>query len=268
MEPFVILNNNLIYIVLSLTVIIILLSIFCIIMFFRLKNIEKKYNFFSSDGFTDKNLEENILRYIEDVRDVKSKYSKTLKYIQDIDKNIQRCTQKVGIVRYNPFDEVGGKLCFSVAMLDNDDNGVVLTGIHSRTGSFTYAKPIEMGISPYYLSEEEIEAIRKAQDDAYKSLEKNFDELKNTKTLKVKFRPKREKYIKNEKSELSDNDNIDNNNISCDDNNESKTEINVSDLSNDNCETFKEDNNVCETDSITSEENDIEIQEKTENIIK
>ena len=63
-----------------------------------------------------------------------------------------------------------------------------------------------MGISPYYLSEEEIEAIRKAQDDAYKSLEKNFDELKNTKTLKVKFRPKREKYIKNEKSELSDND--------------------------------------------------------------
>ena len=95
MEPFVILNNNLIYIVLSLTVIIILLSIFCIIMFFRLKNIEKKYNFFSSDGFTDKNLEENILRYIEDVRDVKSKYSKTLKYIQDIDKNIQDVLKKL-----------------------------------------------------------------------------------------------------------------------------------------------------------------------------
>ena len=75
--------------------------------------------------------------------------------------------QKVGLIRYNPFDEMGGNLCFALALLDGNDNGVVLNGIHSRTGSFTYAKPIEMGVSTYMLSEEELKAVEVAKNNTY-----------------------------------------------------------------------------------------------------
>ena len=69
-----------------------------------------------------------------------------------MDKTDKSKIQKVGLIRYNPFDEMGGNLCFALALLDGNDNGVVLNGIHSRTGSFTYAKPIEMGVSSFSAS--------------------------------------------------------------------------------------------------------------------
>ncbi|MBQ5709711.1 MAG: DUF4446 family protein, partial [Anaerotignum sp.] len=89
--------------------------------------------------------------------------------------------QKIGLIRYNPFDEMGGNLCFALALLDGHDNGVVLNGIHSRTGSFTYAKPIEMGVSTYMLSEEEIKAVEMAKNHAY--------EPEHEKVVKVRFKP-------------------------------------------------------------------------------
>ncbi|MBP3628986.1 MAG: DUF4446 family protein, partial [Anaerotignum sp.] len=74
-----------------------------------------------------------------------------------------------------------GNLCFALALLDGYDNGVVLNGIHSRTGSFTYAKPIEMGVSTYMLSEEEIKAVEMAKNQAY--------EPEHEKVVKVRFKP-------------------------------------------------------------------------------
>ena len=76
---------------------------------------------------------------------------------------------------------MGGNLCFALALLDGHDNGVVLNGIHSRTGSFTYAKPIEMGVSTYMLSEEEIKAVEMAKNQAY--------EPEHEKVVKVRFKP-------------------------------------------------------------------------------
>ena len=86
------------------------------------------------------------------------------------------------MVRYNPVDEVGGDLCYAVALLDAGNNGVVLNGIHSRTGSFTYAKPIELGVSPYVLSTEEQQALERAMTNGYVSEEplKTPDEAEET----------------------------------------------------------------------------------------
>ena len=98
---------------------------------------------------------------------VDEKYSAVVNILKDLNGNMEKCVQKVGVVRYNPFDEVGGNLSYAVAILDSKNNGVVLNGIHSRTGSFTYAKPIELGVSEYTLSDEEQEALTKALEESY-----------------------------------------------------------------------------------------------------
>lgn len=75
------------------------------------------------------------------------------------------CTQKVGVVRYNAIEKVGADLSFAIAMLDAEDNGIVLNGIYSRDGSYVYSKPVQNGQSTYQLSDEEKEAIRLAKEN-------------------------------------------------------------------------------------------------------
>ena len=72
--------------------------------------------------------------------------------------------QKVGIVRFSPFAEVGGDQSFSIALLDDNDNGVVITSLYSRDANRVYAKPIKDSQSTYVLSNEEKEAINRAQN--------------------------------------------------------------------------------------------------------
>lgn len=74
------------------------------------------------------------------------------------------CLQKVGMVRYNAFPDVGGELSFSLALLDGRDDGVVLSGLYGREESRIYAKPIRNGTSPINLSDEEKEALRRATE--------------------------------------------------------------------------------------------------------
>lgn len=75
----------------------------------------------------------------------------------------KRHVQKVGMVRFNAFPDTGSDLSFAVALLDGEDNGVVLSSLYGRTESRIYAKPIQNGTSTYKLSDEEIEAIQKAR---------------------------------------------------------------------------------------------------------
>ena len=66
------------------------------------------------------------------------------------------------MVRYSAFKDTGSDLSFAVAMLDENNDGVVFNGIYSREMSNIYAKPVKNGVSEYTLSEEEKEAIRRA----------------------------------------------------------------------------------------------------------
>ena len=79
-----------------------------------------------------------------------------------MEKNLVKSIKKVGIIRYNAFKDVGSDLSFALALLDDQNNGVVLNGIYAREMSNIYAKPIENGKSNYVLSEEESQAIQKA----------------------------------------------------------------------------------------------------------
>ena len=70
--------------------------------------------------------------------------------------------RRIGLVRYDAFEDVGGRLSFSAAMLDDAGNGMVLTSINWRQDMRVYAKPVQAGESAYNLSVEEAEAIRQA----------------------------------------------------------------------------------------------------------
>ena len=85
-----------------------------------------------------------------------------VEYCKKINKNIEVCVQKVGIVRYSAFKDTGSDLSFALALLDANNNGVVLNGIYSRDMSNIYAKPVTNGTSTYTMTQEEKDAIDKA----------------------------------------------------------------------------------------------------------
>lgn len=115
------------------------------------------------------NLQDLIIEYGDRVEEVLDYTRDIHKAYKSIDERISGSVQKVGVVRYKAFDDVGSDLSFSVALLDESDTGIILTGIYGRTDSTTFAKPIDNGISKYDLSEEEKEAI----DRAHKAYESN-----------------------------------------------------------------------------------------------
>ena len=71
--------------------------------------------------------------------------------------------QKIGLVRFNPFREIGGDHSFSLAILDGKDTGIIITGLHTRERTRIYAKSVKAGKSEIELSEEERKAYLKAQ---------------------------------------------------------------------------------------------------------
>lgn len=109
----------------------------------------------SNDSNIEKTIEENIDLCYEITRKNKDIEGR----IAYIERNMIQCVQKIGVVRYNAFDNVGSNLSFAIALLDGNDNGIVLNGIYSRESTSTYAKAIISGQSKYTLSAEEIQAI-------------------------------------------------------------------------------------------------------------
>ena len=79
---------------------------------------------------------------------------------------LRGCVQRVGVVRYDAFAMVGGEQSFSLALLDGDDNGMVLTGLYGRSDVRVYAKPITNGGSALALSDEERAAITQGRNGA------------------------------------------------------------------------------------------------------
>lgn len=140
----------------------IILLIAFIIVLIKLFTINKKYKDFMQKLGKGKNIEEDLENYMYRVERVEKQNAEIKNIIQKLDKDFEKSIQKIGIVRYNAYKDTGSDLSFTLAMLDKNNNGVVLNGIYSRETSNIYAKPVENGKSSYILSEEEQEAIRRA----------------------------------------------------------------------------------------------------------
>ena len=81
---------------------------------------------------------------------------------QQIGALVQTAVRHVGVVRFDAFEDMGGRLSFSAALLDGHGNGVVITAINGRQDTRSYAKEVRGGISAHHLSDEESQAIQQA----------------------------------------------------------------------------------------------------------
>ncbi len=104
-------------------------------------------------------LDKMLNNYIQDVNSVKKDNKEIIAYYTKLDADIENSIQKIGLVRYNAFKDVGSDLSFALALLDREDNGIVLNGIYGSESSNIYAKPVKNGYSTYQLSQEEKSAI-------------------------------------------------------------------------------------------------------------
>ncbi len=147
---------------LILVAIMALLLIGFIVMVTKFSKLNKKYKNFMQKLGNGKNLEEDLETYMYKVNKVEQQNAQIENEIKNMDNNISKCIQKVGMVRYNAFENTGSNLSFALALLDKNNSGVVLNGIFSREMSNIYAKPVENGKSTYTFSEEETQAIQKA----------------------------------------------------------------------------------------------------------
>ena len=114
------------------------------------------------DFHKGKNIEEDLENYIYRVEKVEKQNSDLQLVCKEISNQMSGCIQKIGIVRYNAFKDTGSDLSFALALLDENNTGVVMNGIYSREMSNIYAKPVENGKSSYTISAEEKMAIDKA----------------------------------------------------------------------------------------------------------
>lgn len=162
------LNEYIPYILGGMAIIILLLFILVIILFKSINKLENRYRKLMR-GTSSKNLEELIISKLDNIEQSNQKSEEALARCEEIRNNMRECIQKVAIMRYKAFEDVGSDLSFSIAILDENNDGIMLTGIYGREESTTYAKPIDKGISRYDLSEEEIyvlnEAVNKKIDD-------------------------------------------------------------------------------------------------------
>ena len=144
--------------ILILTVLIFILMILLIIQISKVSRLKKRLDQFlmGKDGVT---LEQNILQLFEDNRFLKDMEEKDRKDINTIFKRMQTMYQKMGLVRYDAFNQMGGQLSYSLVMLDENDNGFIINSVHSTEGCYSYSKEIRNGDNSISLSKEEAEAL-------------------------------------------------------------------------------------------------------------
>ncbi len=139
-----------------------------VILFILYANVTVKYNRLKASynifmrGKDGKSLEESMKDRFADVDSVLKITRQNQQNIMKINRKVSGVYQKMGIVKYDAFNEMGGKLSFALAMLDGNNSGWIINAMHSREGCYTYVKEIVKGESYVELAEEEAEALDKA----------------------------------------------------------------------------------------------------------
>lgn len=155
-------EQNMTYIVLALAVLSIILLVMTIIIMTKQGKQNIKYRKFTQ-GASGRELESIILEKFTEIDNLKLDNSVIHSELDKINEDLLTALQKVGIVKYDAFMEMGGKLSFVLALLDKNNDGFILNSVHSsREGCYTYLKEIIKGESFLELSKEEKSALDQA----------------------------------------------------------------------------------------------------------
>ncbi len=145
--------------------IILILLILNIVNMSAIHKLKKKYSKFMQ-GKNAKSLENEIVGLFEDNKFIKNSVEKNKKDIRTLYSKFESSFQKVGIVKYDAFNQMGGNLSFSIALLDENNNGFILNSVHSVEGCYTYTKEVKNGSCKISLGEEEKKALNIAIGDS------------------------------------------------------------------------------------------------------
>lgn len=151
------------YVIIGLAGLVLLLIILMIVNIVQMSKLKKKYKFFMS-GNNAKTLEDTLIYRLEQVDELIEANASNERNIDLIFKNMKDCFKKFGLVKYDAFNEMGGKLSFSICMLNEKNNGFIMNAMHSREGCYTYVKEVIDGNAIIQLSEEEVQALQMALD--------------------------------------------------------------------------------------------------------
>lgn len=155
-------KENTEYIILGLTTFSVIIFLILIIVMVKQRKLKVKYRKFMT-GANGENLESQIISRFEDIDELKLDTKGIHVELNKINENLLITYQKMGVVKYDAFKEMGGKLSFVLALLDKNNNGIILNSVHSsREGCYTYLKEIIKGESFLELSEDEKTALNQA----------------------------------------------------------------------------------------------------------
>ena len=149
------------YIIIGLTVVLLFLLILTIVNIVQMRRLKKSYRNFMT-GKDAKKLEDTLIKRLDQVERLVVANDDNEENIKKLFRNMQYSYQRMGLIKYDAFSEMGGKLSFSLAMLDVKNNGFIINAMHTREGCYTYIKEIVEGNSIIVLSEEEQEALNRA----------------------------------------------------------------------------------------------------------
>ena len=154
-------NFDIGYLFLILFIVAIVLLVLLIVALVQIHSFKNKYQKFMQ-GKNASSLEKDIMSLYEDNVFIKSTMEKNKKDIEESFTKHQTAFQKLGLVKYDAFKEMGGKLSFTLALLDENNNGFLMNSVHSSDGCYSYTKRVKNGDSEIALSNEEKVAIERA----------------------------------------------------------------------------------------------------------
>ncbi len=160
-------NIDIGYIFAGIAAILLIFLILFIVLLAKYSKLKKRYNKFMQ-GKNASSLEDKIEGVFQDMKLLKTNVDKNKKDIRSLFKNMESAFQKVGLVKYDAFNQMGGQLSFSLALLDENNDGFILNSVHSSEGCYSYTKEIKQGSSSISLGEEEQEALRIAMEKGKK----------------------------------------------------------------------------------------------------
>lgn len=144
-------------------VLIIVLFVMTIVLFVKNSNLKRRYEIFM-DGQDGKTLEKSFEKKFQNMDYINDKIDDIEKHLDNLDVNMLKTYQKVGIVKYDAFKEIGGTLSFVLTLLTKDNDGFILNSMHSNSeGCYTYIKEVKGGETFVTLSEEECQSLEEAK---------------------------------------------------------------------------------------------------------